>query len=83
MLMAGAPHALAGDDPADPGAAAAADRYRSGFADYRRYDAPARPPWRDLMQEVEPAGEHAGHRHAAPATPPEPEPDHTGHSHHR
>jgi hypothetical protein len=81
----------AADDPTDPAAPAATDRFRSTFTDYHRYQEPARPPWRRTIQEVAPQAhfedEHAGHeghtdqQRAAPATPAADSIDHSHHHH--
>jgi hypothetical protein len=67
-LMTGALAAPADDDPTDPAAPVAADRFRSSFSDYRPYARAARPAWHDILQEVAPRngardghGGHASH----------------------
>jgi hypothetical protein len=70
-LLTGAISVAAADDPSDPAAPAAADRFRSTFSDYRPYAQADRPEWRDALQEVAPrAGAKGGHE------------DHAGHADH-
>jgi len=96
-LVTSATSGLAADDPTDPAAPAAADRFRSTFTDYRRYEQPVRPPWHDLLQEVAPRsgpdesheghqghGHHEGHEADQPTEPAPPSPapaEHSGHKH--
>jgi hypothetical protein len=48
-------------NPADPALAVAEPTYASSFAGYRRYESPQIAPWRELNDEMERLGGHAGH----------------------
>lgn len=82
------------DDPADPGLAAPALRYRSAFADYKPWQDNKPGDWRAVNDAVRDAatrgGAHSGHGMPAGARAPAPAPqasapplpDHAGHHPH-
>jgi len=70
VLIAASLAAASASAPAPSGIAAApAVSYRSAFDDYRTWDAQSPRDWREVNDEVERLGGHAGHLRGSTTTP--------------